>query len=96
LDENGKTVHQAIWSGSPFLAWIQYGNMAQALLAAELERMVKRGASQEELLEAIHAKQNGSSETPAAIVYCRKNLRLIKQKFRSHSDLTFTLKPNTD
>ena len=57
LDEDGKQVHQAIWSRSVFLAWIQYGNMAYALLASELEQLIKHGASREELLEAIDAKQ---------------------------------------
>jgi sugar-specific transcriptional regulator TrmB len=57
LDADGKRVHQAIWSRSAFLAWIQYGNMAYALLASELERLIKLGASQEELLEAIRGKQ---------------------------------------
>jgi sugar-specific transcriptional regulator TrmB len=75
LDEDGKTVHQAIWSGSPFLAWIQYGNMAQALLASKLERMVKRGASQEELLEEIRAKQKWLKQD--ALGY-----RQLREKFK--------------
>lgn len=57
LDEDGSKVRQAIWSRSAFLAWIQYGNMASALLASELERLIKLGTSQEELLRTIREKQ---------------------------------------
>jgi HTH-type transcriptional regulator, sugar sensing transcriptional regulator len=56
LDTNGTHVHQAIWSQSAFLAWIQYGNMANALLASELEQLIQEGASRNDLLEAIKRK----------------------------------------
>ncbi len=74
LDEDGKEVRQAIWSRSAFLAWIQYGNMASALLASELERLIKRGASQEELLKAIEEKQKW--QEPNARGY-----RQLREKF---------------
>lgn len=56
LSADGKYVHQAIWSASSFLAWLQHGNLVDAMLASELERLIQQGASREEMIKAVERK----------------------------------------
>lgn len=43
LNGPGTEVHQAIWSASPFLAWLQHSYLSQSLRLAALEGAVARG-----------------------------------------------------
>lgn len=56
LSEDGKRVHQAIWSGSTFLAWLEHGNLVDAMLSSELERLIQQNAPRKEMLKAIERK----------------------------------------
>lgn len=56
-DVTGPHVHQAIWSQSAFLAWIQYGDMASALLSSELEHLLQKDPSRKDMLESIKRKE---------------------------------------
>lgn len=53
LDENGKTVHQAIWSESAFLSWVHHSNLGGFLRSQVLERLLQDGASVEEMKAAL-------------------------------------------
>jgi HTH-type transcriptional regulator, sugar sensing transcriptional regulator len=56
LSEDSKHVHQAIWSGSTFLAWLEHGNLVDAMLYSELERLIQQNAPRKEMLKAIERK----------------------------------------
>lgn len=58
LDSNGKTVHQAIWSESAFLSWVHHSNLGGFLRAELLERLLKEGASVEEMKAALERTQS--------------------------------------
>jgi sugar-specific transcriptional regulator TrmB len=49
LDREGEKVHQAIWSASAFLAWVQHSYLADSLRANLLEGLFVEGASKEEI-----------------------------------------------
>lgn len=51
LDRDGEKVHQAIWSASAFLAWVQHSYLADSLRANLLEGLLDEGASKEEIQE---------------------------------------------
>ena len=49
LDRDGEKVHQAIWSASAFLAWVQHSYLADSLRANLLEGLFADGAAKEEI-----------------------------------------------
>jgi sugar-specific transcriptional regulator TrmB len=49
LGRDGRSVHQAIWSGSPYLSWVYHSSLSSEVLLAEVRRMLDRGASADEL-----------------------------------------------
>lgn len=57
LDRDGEKVHQAIWSASAFLAWVQHSYLADSLRANLLERLLEDGAGPEEISEARQRAQ---------------------------------------
>lgn len=80
LSANGKYVHQAIWSGSSFLAWLQHGNLVDALFACELERLIQQNASREEMLEAVERKNKWKHPNT-------RGYRQLRVKFESSDSL---------
>lgn len=57
LDEVGLRVHQALWSRSALISWPQHSYLGDALLANELVGLVKRGASNRQLLKVIRRSE---------------------------------------
>jgi HTH-type transcriptional regulator, sugar sensing transcriptional regulator len=53
LDADGTSVHQGIWSASPFLAWLQHSYLAQSFRAMLLEGLLAGGAEAGQLAEAV-------------------------------------------
>lgn len=53
MNGDAKTVYQAIWCGSAFLALPQHSNLAIAFRAAILEQLVREGAENEEMLAEL-------------------------------------------
>jgi sugar-specific transcriptional regulator TrmB len=49
LSRDGRSVHQAIWSGSPYLSWVYHSALASEALLAEVRQQLDRGASADEL-----------------------------------------------
>jgi sugar-specific transcriptional regulator TrmB len=52
LDRDGEKVHQAIWSASAFLAWVQHSYLADSLRANLLENLLDNGARPEDIAAA--------------------------------------------
>lgn len=53
LDDAREQVHQAIWSRSALIAWVQHSYLADAMTAAELGRLVRANASRASLEKAL-------------------------------------------
>ena len=49
LGRDGRSVHQAIWSGSPYLSWVYHCSLVSEALLAEVRRELDRGATSDEL-----------------------------------------------
>jgi sugar-specific transcriptional regulator TrmB len=49
LTHDGTSVHQAIWSGSPYLAWAYHSALSSELILNVLEDLIERGAAAERL-----------------------------------------------
>jgi HTH-type transcriptional regulator, sugar sensing transcriptional regulator len=52
LDRSGDKVHQAIWSASSFISWVQHSYLSDSLRANLLEGLLDDGASPEDIEEA--------------------------------------------
>lgn len=57
LDRDGEKVHQAIWSTSAFLAWVQHSYLSDSLRANLLEGLLEKRAAPEEIAEARERSQ---------------------------------------
>lgn len=51
LSLDRSTVHQAIWSSSPFISWVYYSAMAAELSLSRLQAQIKKGVSHEEMMK---------------------------------------------
>lgn len=49
IGENGRTVHNAIWCESAFMALPQHSNLALSFRASILEELIKKGASRKKI-----------------------------------------------
>jgi hypothetical protein len=49
LSRDGRSVHQAIWSGSPYLSWVYHSSLSSEAQLAEVRHLLERGASTDEL-----------------------------------------------
>jgi sugar-specific transcriptional regulator TrmB len=49
LTRDGRGVHQAVWSESPYLSWVYHSAVARELILADVERRIADGASSQEL-----------------------------------------------
>ncbi len=53
LDADGRGVHQALWSGSAYLAWVYYSALRAEMSLGALETLVERGATAAEIKKAV-------------------------------------------
>jgi len=53
LNSEGTDVHQAVWSGSAYLAWVYYSAVRCELSLGELEHLLEQGATAAELRRAV-------------------------------------------
>ncbi len=53
LSDDGRTVHNAIWCASAFLALPQHSNLTMSLRASLLERMIKEGVPRKEMESSL-------------------------------------------
>lgn len=49
LTRDGLSVHQAVWSESPYLSWVYHSAVSRELIMADVEKRVAEGASSKEL-----------------------------------------------
>ena len=49
LAPQGASVHQAIWSGSPYLAWAYHSALSSELILNTMENLIEQGAGTEQL-----------------------------------------------
>lgn len=53
LSDDGKSVHNAIWCGSAFLALPQHSNLAHSFRASLMEDLIKKGTPHKEILNKL-------------------------------------------
>jgi sugar-specific transcriptional regulator TrmB len=53
LSRDGTEVHQAIWSGSPFISWVYYSALIAELFYSDVSRGLENGLSMDELENAF-------------------------------------------
>lgn len=53
VSADGKSVHQAIWTGSLYLSWVYHSALSCEAILAAIEGRLERGASTAELQEAL-------------------------------------------
>jgi sugar-specific transcriptional regulator TrmB len=53
LNADGVGVHQAVWSGSAYLAWVYYSALRSELSLGQLEHLLEQGATAGELRRAV-------------------------------------------
>ena len=53
LSESGDDVHQAIFSSSPFLAWIYHTSLINEIVCAAVESSLRAGESPQETMEVM-------------------------------------------
>lgn len=58
LSDDGKTVHNAIWCGSAFLALPQHSNLAHSFRASLVEDLIKNGASLDKIQKELERTKN--------------------------------------
>lgn len=71
LDREGQAVHQAIWSDSAFLAWIQHSYLSSALGAGVLEQLLREKASPQAIDAALVRTERWSSVEARGFRYLR-------------------------
>ena len=58
LAPEGASVHQAIWSGSPYLAWAYHSALSSELILNAMENLIEQGASTEQLRSELNRLQS--------------------------------------
>jgi sugar-specific transcriptional regulator TrmB len=53
LDVNGRTVHQAIYTGSLYLSWVYHGALSAEMILVSLHRKLEEGATSDELRQGL-------------------------------------------
>lgn len=74
MSDDGRSVHNAIWCGSSFLALPQHCNLAMSLRASVLERLLKEGAPRSEMERCI-------KRTSKWLVAAERGYRDLASKF---------------
>lgn len=74
MSDDGRTVHNAIWCASAFLALPQHSNLAMSLRASLIEQMLRAGAGREEM-------ENTLKRTAKWLVAAKRGYRELATKF---------------
>ncbi|MBX7220209.1 MAG: TrmB family transcriptional regulator [Blastocatellia bacterium] len=75
LTEDGRGVHQAIWSGSPYLSWVYHSAVASELILDGLTRDIQRGIPVEILQKRL-------VEFQKLKVLAAEGYELLKERFQ--------------
>jgi sugar-specific transcriptional regulator TrmB len=62
LSHDGSEVHQAIWSGSPFISWVYHSALIAELFYSDVSRGLEEGLSIDELEDAFNLHSTLRSE----------------------------------
>ena len=65
LTADGRGVHQAVWSGSPYLSWVYHCGAASEFILSALRPLIEKGATSRELQKTLQRyKQIPALEAP--------------------------------